>query len=59
MSKANKGLTPLTRDHLDMLLYDLDLTVLPLRCLRRIRSRFSGCLLTITIRSIGCCWLAR
>lgn len=28
--KANKGLTPLTREHLEKLIFDLDLTVLPL-----------------------------
>ena len=28
--KANKGLTPLTRDHIEKLIVDLDLTVLPL-----------------------------
>lgn len=28
--KANKGLTPLTREHLKKLIFDLDLTVLPL-----------------------------
>ncbi|HEX7362116.1 MAG TPA: type II toxin-antitoxin system VapC family toxin [Bryobacteraceae bacterium] len=28
--KANKGLTPLTRDHIEKLIFDLDLTVLPL-----------------------------
>lgn len=27
--KANKGLTPLTRQHLEKLIFDLDLTVLP------------------------------
>jgi PIN domain nuclease of toxin-antitoxin system len=28
--KSNKGLTPLTREHLEGLVFDLDLTVLPL-----------------------------
>jgi PIN domain nuclease of toxin-antitoxin system len=28
--KANKGLTPLTREHIEKLIFDLDLTVLPL-----------------------------
>lgn len=28
--KANKGLTPLTPDHIQKLIFDLDLTVLPL-----------------------------
>lgn len=28
--KANKGLTPLTREHIQKLIFDLDLTVLPL-----------------------------
>jgi PIN domain nuclease of toxin-antitoxin system len=28
--KANKGLTPLTRAHIEALMFDLDLTVLPL-----------------------------
>lgn len=28
--KANKGLTPLRRDHIEKLIFDLDLTVLPL-----------------------------
>ena len=28
--KANKGLTPLTREHIEKLIIDLDLTVLPL-----------------------------
>jgi PIN domain nuclease of toxin-antitoxin system len=28
--KANKGLTPLTRAHIEKLIFDLDLTVLPL-----------------------------
>ena len=28
--KANKGLTPLTREHIGRLIFDLDLTVLPL-----------------------------
>ena len=28
--KANKGLTPLTREHIGKLIFDLDLTVLPL-----------------------------
>jgi PIN domain nuclease of toxin-antitoxin system len=28
--KANKGLTPLTREHIEKLILDLDLTVLPL-----------------------------
>jgi PIN domain nuclease of toxin-antitoxin system len=28
--KANKGLTPLTREHLEKMIFDLDLTVLPL-----------------------------
>lgn len=29
-TKANKGLTPLTREHLEKLIFDLNLTVLPL-----------------------------
>lgn len=28
--KANKGLTPLKREHIEKLIFDLDLTVLPL-----------------------------
>jgi PIN domain nuclease of toxin-antitoxin system len=28
--KANKGLTPLTREHIEKLIFDLDLTILPL-----------------------------
>ncbi len=28
--KANKGLTPLTREHIEKVILDLDLTVLPL-----------------------------
>jgi PIN domain nuclease of toxin-antitoxin system len=28
--KANKGLTPLTREHVEKLIFDLDLTILPL-----------------------------
>jgi PIN domain nuclease of toxin-antitoxin system len=28
--KANKGMTPLTREHMEKLIFDLDLTVLPL-----------------------------
>jgi PIN domain nuclease of toxin-antitoxin system len=28
--KANKGLTPLTREHIETLIVDLDLTILPL-----------------------------
>ena len=28
--KADKGLTPLTREHIEKLIFDLDLTVLPL-----------------------------
>lgn len=28
--KANRGLTPLTREHLEKIMFDLDLTVLPL-----------------------------
>jgi PIN domain nuclease of toxin-antitoxin system len=28
--KANRGLTPLTREHVEQLIFDLDLTVLPL-----------------------------
>ena len=28
--KANKGLTPLTRQHIEQLIFDLDLTILPL-----------------------------
>jgi PIN domain nuclease of toxin-antitoxin system len=27
--KANRGLTPLTRKHIDKLIFDLDLTILP------------------------------
>jgi PIN domain nuclease of toxin-antitoxin system len=27
--KANKGLTPLTREHVEKLIFDLDLTVIP------------------------------
>lgn len=28
--KANRGMTPLTREHIEKLIFDLDLTVLPL-----------------------------